>query len=249
MVKLYNALDESIIMPLTMSWTTLSRGRRVPITEILAGGGVLSGEEKPEVRTFSVSGSIYYQNYSEMRSFLDDLLLFLENSPIRVYQDETDNRFIYARLLSATDNWLDNRAELELTLEFIASDPYFYSVEHVEIQQLTNSPLEFPVYVGGNLDVYPFILINKNSGTLESLEIENLTTSRNIKFTENISSDITIDNKNILVLAGDTSILSEVNTEWLVDTITLSPGENNIKITSDGTFDYTVYIKWRSKWL
>lgn len=246
---MYNSSDESITMPLTMSLDTFNRGRRVPITNIMAGGGVLSGEEKLEVKNFSVTGSIYYQNYADMRAFYDELLVFLEDSPIRIYQDETDSRFIYARCTNVKDTWLDGRAELELTLDFVASDPYFYSIEHIDTQSFTSSPKEFTIYVGGNVNTYPVILVNKNSGTIVDLKIENLTNSRSIIFSGNITSSIVIDNKNLMVLAGSSSILSTVDTEWLINSLFLQTGANVIKVTGTGTFNYTVITKWRSKWL
>lgn len=249
MLKMYNSSDESITMPLTMSLDTFNRGRRVPITNIMAGGGVLSGEEKLEVKNFSVTGSIYYQNYADMRAFYDELLVFLEDSPIRIYQDETDSRFIYARCTNVKDTWLDGRAELELTLDFVASDPYFYSIEHIDTQSFTSSPKEFTIYVGGNVNTYPVILVNKNSGTIVDLKIENLTNSRSIIFSGNITSSIVIDNKNLMVLAGSSSILSTVDTEWLINSLFLQTGANVIKVTGTGTFNYTVITKWRSKWL
>lgn len=249
MLKMYNSSDESITMPLTMSLDTFNRGRRVPITNIMAGGGVLSGEEKLEVKNFSISGSIYYQNYADMREFYDELLVFLEDSPIRIYQDETDSRFIYARCTNVRDTWLDGRAELELNLDFVASDPYFYSIEHIDTQSFTSSPKEFTIYVGGNVNTYPVILVNKNSGTIVDLKIENLTNSRSIIFSGNITSSIVIDNKNLMVLADSSSILSTVDTEWLINSLFLQTGANVIKVTGTGTFNYTVITKWRSKWL
>lgn len=249
MLKMYNASDESITMPLTMALDTFSRGRRVPISEIMSGGGVLSGEEKLEVKNFSINGSVYYQDYSVMRTFLDDLLIFLEDSPIRVYQDEADSRFIYARCTNLQDVWMDGRAELELKIDFIASDPYFYSIEHVDTQSFTASPKTFTLYVGGNVDIFPTFLVYKNSGTIVDLTITNTRNSKSIVFSEDITDDIMIDNKNLMVVSGTSSILSYVGTDWLLNSLDLKSGDNILTITGTGTFDYSVVTKWRSKWL
>lgn len=249
MLKMYNAHDELMTMPLTMSWTSLNRGRRVPITEIISGGGVLSGPEVPEVRRFTASGSIYYKTYAEMRSFFDEILAFIEDTPLRVYQEDTDSRFIFARCINVTDNWLDGRAELELTMDFVAIDPYFYSIEHTDVQSFASSPLQYTLHVGGNVNTYPMFVINRMSGSIEGLRIENLTTGGYIKFSDTVASGLTIDNKNLMVLSGDTSVLSTVNTDWLINSLFLQPGENRLKITGIGTFVFSVVVKWRSKWL
>jgi hypothetical protein len=249
MLKMYNYSDESITMPLTMSLATFNRGRRVPITNIMAGGGVLSGEEKLEVKNFSISGSVYYQNYADMRAFYDALLVFLEDSPIRIYQDETDSRFIYARCTNVKDTWLDGRAELELNLDFVASDPYFYSIEHVDTQSFTSSPKTFSIHVGGNVVSYPTILVNKNSGTIENLEIKNNKNNKKIVFSGDITKSIMINNKDLMVTSNTDSLLASVDTGWLINSLTVEPGENEFTVTGSGTFDYTIITKWRSKWL
>lgn len=249
MVKMYNASGESITLPITMSWDSLNRGRRVPIIEIGNGGGVLGGPEVHEVKNFTLKGTIYYETASEMRTFLDDVLVFLEDSPIRVYQDESDSRFIYARCTNLQDTWMDGRAELELTIDMTAMDPFFYSVEHDDVQSFTAATKQFSLFVGGNKEVHPYILLNRNSGDIGNLKITNVTTGRNLALTGATSTSIAIDNKNLMILAGSTSILSSVNTGWLLNSLNLVPGENVIKVEGTGTYDFTVVTKWRSKWL
>lgn len=249
MLKMYNALDESITMPLTMALDAFNRGRRVPITSIMSGGGVLAGEEKLEVKEFSATGTVYYQDYSVMRTFLDTLLVFLEASPIRVYQDEADSRFIYARCTNLQDTWMDGRTELELTIDFVAGDPYFYSIEHVDSQPFTASPKTFTLYVGGNVSTYPTFLVNATSGTITDLTITNTRNAKSIILSGPTTTDIMIDNKNLMVMSGTESILSTANMGWLLNSLTLEPGNNIITVSGTGTFSYTFITKWRSKWL
>ena len=58
-----------------------------------------------------------------------------------------------------------------------------------------------------------------------------------------------IDNKNLMVVSGTSSILSYVGTDWLLNSLDLKSGDNILTITGTGTFDYSVVTKWRSKWL
>lgn len=249
MVKLYNYSNESITLPLTMSLTTFNRGRRVPIVEIMSGGGVLSGLEKPETREFSINGTIYYESYGEMRAFFDELLVFLEDSPIRIYQDETDSKFIMARCVNINDTWLDGRAELKLDISFIAGDPYFYSDEHIDSQTINSISKTFSLFVGGNISSFPAMILNKNSGAIKNLTITNTKNGNKIAFSDTIDTNIVINHKDLMVTSGTTSLLSAVNTDWLINSIKLEPGENVIKVTGSGTYDFSLITKWRSKWL
>ena len=58
-----------------------------------------------------------------------------------------------------------------------------------------------------------------------------------------------IDNKNLMVLTSSASLLSYVDYDWLLNSLKLIAGTNSIKVTGEGTYDFEIVTKWRSKWL
>jgi len=132
-VKLINNNDDELILPFQFSWTDIPREINVPRSEMATGDGTRrAGKETIEEFSFTVEGTIWDIDRAENIDERDGIADFIQYTPIRVYQLPEDDRFVYAHVQNFNQNWQDERTQLDLSISFVALDPFFYSDdEHV----------------------------------------------------------------------------------------------------------------------
>ena len=133
-VKLVNNEGQELDLPFTLSWTDTDTTKEVPTIERATGDGAArAGKERVASREFTISGPIYKYPRHDIKDKLDEIIEFMRFTPIRVYQQDYDERFIYAFPQGDSRSWTDNRKELDLDIPFIAPDPYFYSEDELGV--------------------------------------------------------------------------------------------------------------------
>ena len=233
MIELVNALGASRTLPVGLSFPSIPFTRSVPAVPLTGlDGAIRAGRETVNSRSFSIQGSIWYPSVSGVESERDQILGFLQHTPIQVYR--TPERFMFAYLQGAPVTWIDN-VELRLTINLIAHDPFWYGVETITDGNVT---------LEGNVPVRPIITLEVTSGTSE-IELVNAANGDNIILTDSFSTndEIVIDNWNMTLTVNGDNKLSIASDEWQLFGITLLPGVNELTANN-----CNIAVKYRPKW-
>ena len=143
-VKLINNQGEELILPFQFSWTDIPRSINVPRSEMATGDGTRrAGKETVEEFSFTVEGTIWDIDRAENIDQRDGIADFIQHTPIRVYQLPEDDRFVYAHVQSFDQNWQDERTQLDLSISFVALDPFFYSHEEYGVDSVIMTDYTF----------------------------------------------------------------------------------------------------------
>ncbi len=230
MIKLINALGQEKTLPITMHW------RRVPLeieipSQPLHGrdGEVVTGKPRRRPRAFTLEGSIYHPNNSQIEQDADALLAFLMQMPVKVYRQHHHDRYLMAYPQGAAEDWLDAGAELSLKIPMVALDPYWYGPE----VELTLSGTQ-TISVDGTDPSIPFI---RTTGSASSLTVSNQTTGKQV-VVSGASGVIRVDSVNHVVTIDGEERLDLVNDEWVLYGFELMPGDNLISTNTQITMTY-----------
>jgi len=229
-IKLINALGQEKTLPITMHWRRVPLEIEVP-SQPLHGrdGEVVTGKPRRRPRAFTLEGSIYHPNKSQIEQNADALLAFLMQMPVKVYRQHYHDRYLLAYPQGAAQDWLDAGAELQLKIPMVALDPYWYGPE----VELTLSGTQ-TITVAGNAPAIPFI---RTTGSASSLTVSNQTTGRQV-VVSGASGVIGVDNVNHVVTIDGAERLDLVNDEWVLYGFELIPGDNLISTSAQITMTY-----------
>ena len=256
-VKLINNEGQQLDLPFTLSWTDTNTTKEVPIIERATGDGASrAGKERVVSREFTISGPIYKYPRRDIRDKLDEIIEFMRFTPVRVYQQDYDERFIYAFPQGDSRSWTDNRKELDLDIPFIAPDPYFYSGTHIQnniVVLNTDNDFEriISIETDGTVVSFPKIELEITEGSSSTLEIYNLSTGSFINFDRELTADdtVVIESDQPIVQINEENALNDINDEFLLHGFFLESEENNIEFTSETEIKFDSKITYRSRWL
>ena len=230
MIKLINALGQEKTLPITMHWRRVPLEIEVP-SQPLHGrdGEVVTGKPRRRPRAFTLEGSTYHPDKSQIEQEADALLAFLMQMPLKVYRQHHHDRYLMAYPQGAAQDWLDAGAELQLRIPVLALDPYWYGPE----VELTLSGTQ-TISVDGTEPSIPFI---RTTGSASSLTVSNQTTGRQV-VVSGASGVIGVDNVNHVVTIDGAERLDLVNDEWVLYGFELMPGDNLISTSTQITMTY-----------
>jgi phage-related protein len=236
MIRVVNRLGAEKLLPITMSMPDVPFALSIP-TQTLPGGhgAIRTGRETIQQRQITISGVIYHHDKEAIRQELDSLLPFLLEPPLQVYRQHTDSRFLWARLLSAPQQWIGGDAELHLSITLLALDPYWYGPE-VTVTVTGTQTIE----VEGSASAFPVI---RTVGSVSGLAVTNATTGQTVTVT-GLSEPgvIEIDCANYTCTVDGTSRLDLVGDDWVASGFELVPGDNEITTTEP------VELIYRPRW-
>ena len=230
MKKLNNAFGQEKTLPIAMRWRRVPLEIEVP-SQPLHGrdGEVVTGKPRRRPRAFTLEGSIYHPDKSQIEQEADALLAFLMQMPVKVYRQHYHDRYLLAYPQGAAQDWLDAGAELQLKIPMVALDPYWYGPE----VELTLSGTQ-TITVAGNAPAIPFI---RTTGSASGLTVSNQTTGRQV-VVSGASGVIGVDNVNHVVTIDGAERLDLVNDEWVLYGFELIPGDNLISTSTQITMTY-----------
>ncbi len=231
MIKMTNALGAEMIVPDTILFRNVPLEINVP-TVSLAGkhGGVRTGKSTLRPRLFALEGRIYYPDKNYIRQQHDNLLEFLMQPPIEVYQLEQE-RYLMAYPQGMPQGWIDLGKELELNIQMIALDPFWYGAEISET--LTGTQV---IEVAGTAPTPPVIA---TANSVEGLTISNLRTGQTVEISGATGIIEVYNHENDpQVYVGNESRLDLINDAWLLKPFKLVPGQNEITTSTEITLAY-----------
>ena len=252
-MRIRNASRETRNVPLTMWWRKVSLTRTVPNVKLRGrDGAVPVGGNSLEPRDFTLTGALVApQNLtgeaarSRLVQDVDDLLGFLSNGSVEITRSSRDDRILKAEFVDQNLSWDGRYLDVGVELLFRADDPYFYSWRTAEqFEQLTNGR-EFVVStVGGNVPIYPNILLIGQAGTVNP-KLINLTTGQSVQYVGTLadSARLSIDTSRTHATVDGKGVMSKVAPIPFV--FTLQPGVNRLRYEG-GAVGF--YINWREKW-
>jgi len=252
MIELTNALDATLILPLTMTWDVVPLAKNVQVEKLTRGGGIVAGFQALQPRNFTVYGSLYYADVDLNHAAYDAIKKFLQQTPIEV--NRYDDRNIIAYPTNFKMKGLDQDIELEVSIGFIAPDPFFYGEELIHEELVISDATPFAVANDGTANAKPVIHIEITSGSLTDLTISANGFLIEIDGIFEADDEILIDCKNFTVQAkkqyGEyVSIITLVGDDFLVYGFELIPEENSVTITATGVYTLDATLTYRNVWL
>jgi phage-related protein len=245
MIRMTNDTGATLSLPLTMGWQKVSLSKTVSVQGLVTGGGVVSGYcDGYAPRDFTLSGSLFYGSKASNLAGYDELKRFLSHSPIEV---ERNDRFVVAYVTGFDCNGLDDDDELELSVSFVAPDPFFYGDEVTEEALAVTTSATVSIEVEGTSPTEPIITIEVVSATAENISISTENYVIDLAGDYEVGDVITIDCKRFLADLNGASIVGFLGDDFLIDGFVLLVGNNDVTIEADGTID--VLLKYRTKWL
>jgi len=230
MIKLVNRVGAERRLPPTIFFKRVPFAIHVPHQAILGGdGAVQTGKATVQPRQFSLEGRIYYPDKARIRQELDELLPFLMQAPIEVYRHHEDTRCLTAYPLGAPQDWIDEGAELQLSIPMVAFDPYWYGPEVEVIVSGTQT-----ITVEGTAPTYPLIT---TAGSVSNLTVSNLLTGKEFAVA-GATGVIEVDNADHTVTVDGINRLDLVNEDWFLAGFDLLPGQNQITTNTPITLTY-----------
>ncbi len=231
MIKMTNALGAEMILPDTILFRNVPFETNVPTT-LLSGkhGGIRTGRSTLRPRLFTLGGRIYHADKGRIRKDHDSLLEFLMQPPIEVYQLEQD-RYLTAYPQGMPQGWIDRGQELEISIQMIALNPYWYGPEATETVIDTQV-----IEVAGTAPTPPIII---TTGSVEGLTVSNLQTGQTIEISGTTGVIKVVNDENDpQVIVGGESRLDLINDAWLLKPFKLVPGQNEITTSTEITLAY-----------
>lgn len=241
MINMTNSLGISFSLPITIGWDKVAIQKRAEVNELAQGGGVIAGRLTYMPRSFNITGSIFVGEKVANNTFYDELKNFLRYEPIEISRGY--DRHILAYMRGIDCNGMDDDAELELNISMIAPDPFFYGAEVLEEM---DAPGTSPITISGNVGTQPTITVIVTSALAEDLAISIGDYVIDILGDLVLDDVIVINCKDYTVTLNGDSIIGSVGDDFLINGITLFPGESNVIIEMTGTAD--VAFLYRPLW-
>ncbi len=241
MIKMVNKLGATKLFSLTMSFGRVPLSFSRPTARLYGDGAVIVGKMTMEPRRFNVAGTIYYQNMDLVPKELDSILEFLTHPPIQVYKDHSIERYLVAHPLGAPQDWVDLGAEIVVDIPMAAADPYWYGEEITKTASGAGS-VALSVENKGTAPTCPTIDVVAGG----NIAIENTTSGQSVAVSSSAGDIIRIDCAKMQVTINGELALGSVNDGWLLNSLSLWPGENNLALTGAG--ENTITITYRPKW-
>lgn len=244
MIVLTNSLGSSFELPLTMDFDQVNINKRAEVQELALGGGVISGMLTYMPREFRISGSLFIGDREENNAFYDSLKQFLNHEPIEVTRGY--NRYLLGYLKGLECRGLDLDSELELSINMIAPNPFFYGSKITEDFNVSYSR-NMNISVDGSIETYPEIVVIVTSSTASGLKIDIGNNQFELTGELLIGDVIKINCKDFLVTLNGLSVIRSVNESFLINGLRLLPSNNNVIIELVGSAD--VSVSYRSRWV
>lgn len=251
---LRNALGDTLTLPNTLFIRGFNRSTPVNTVDLTTGDVVV----RPSVRratTGVLTGTLIGSSYVDAQSQLDDLLGFMQHTPLRFHKHGLSSRYIVVHPQGASDEGTVTARAASVNIPLIAPDPLWVGDARSYTQEISSVPTTFTVTNGGNAPAHPIIrLVGRSAaGHVTRIpELENATTGRHIQFGGLLSQAqvLTLNSAERTAIQGSEGKLNEVNTEYLVYGFPLAPGANSITVhLTSPTAAVRVEFEWNDRWL
>ncbi len=225
MIKLVNELGGELLLPRTMFLDRIPLNRDIPAQALGSENGWLKiGKSAHAARQFTIHGAIYYQDKKEIEETYDMIMGFFIGGTLKVYRQETDERFLLAELVSADPKWVDEGAELHLSLQMLALNPLWHGdLVTTEIEE------QGIIFADGSAPSFPIITTVEE--IYGELIIENSATGQEIEI-GGAEGKIEIDCEDFVIYENEQSRLDLALPSWFLKRFQIVPGVNLISSSS-----------------
>ena len=244
MIKLINGASEEMTLPWTLMVQDASFQKSVPYS-LRTGmdGGVRTGYETMRPREITIKGElaegiddgytpVVIDDRRETIAHRDALMAFLLHSPISIYRNSQDERFIYGYLQSDSVEWIWLGQQLRMSLTFVCPDPFWYGDEVT-----TSAPGTITVL--GSAPSLPVVTFS-GLGTVASLV--NVSTSQTLSLSNDIAmGNVVVDCKEFTAKSGTTNVANYMTDTFVSGGFELIPGDNVLTGTAAS-------VKYRPRW-
>jgi len=244
MIKLLNGKSSTLTLPWTLIVQDTSFQKSVPYSlRSGADGAARIGYETMRPREITLRGEIGHGEEDEYEgieindrrdtiAYRDKIMAFLLHSPIRIYRNSKDERFIYGYLQSDSVEWIHLGQQLKVSMTFICPDPFWYGNEVTKGAPGTVT----------NLGSAPSLPIVTFSGLGVSASIVNTTTSQTLSLSNDVGmGSVVVDCKEFTAKSGATNVAHYMTDAFISGGFELIPGDN--VLTGTGAS-----IKFRPRW-
>ena len=203
-----------------------------------------------------LEGIIRTTGREDALSDYDELLVFLQDAPIKVRNLSRTSRY----LTVFPEGWDDTRTSISDRIEFrvalIAYDPFWHDPEETSDQSSSGGNWDFTLNNAGTLRVpLRFTLSDGSVSSGTAATFRNDTTDQELVYRGVVATDqeLTVDGETrevTLVDGADTTgQLDLIDEEFLVSGLYLAPGDNDIQIRNVGGSGRSLTLRWQPSYL
>jgi hypothetical protein len=250
MIRLINSLGAVMDLPVSVTWIDVPLARSVPYERLSGDGAVLAGPRTLEPRTFTLRGSLFWPAREQIRVYHDGLLAFLRHTPIQVYQHHMDTRFLWAEPTGNPQQWIDGRRELQMQLQMMALDPYWYGPEVSDTKTIPLGNGGLMLAVEGTAPTFPILSVSFE-GPATGLLLSNANTGQVLDLYGQFTAGdvVTVNTARFAVDVNGVPTMDAAGETWLAGGYALTPGGNELSLETDAGTDVVVSHTWRPRWL
>lgn len=246
MIRLINSLGATRDLPISVAWRDVPLAWNMPAERLAGHGSVLAGDRTIEPRSFELRGSIYFYDKAQIRTYHDDLLAFLQHTPLQAFQHHEDTRYLLAYPVGNPQQWIDARQELQMQVQMTALDPLWYGVL-VELSMAVTNGQAWTLTVDGTAPTHPTVRFSLAASGTEIRLMNNTTGQTLALYGGFIAGDvIEVDCERYTVAVGGQAAMDVAGDEWLAGGFGLLPGTNELSLVGPSL---TITHSWRSRWL
>jgi len=244
MIKMINGAGTTLTLPWTLMVPDSSFQKSVPVVARSGvDGGVRIGYETMRPRELTIKGELGHGEPDEYEgitiddrretiAYWDKIMAFLLHSPIRIYRNSNDERFIYGYLQNSLDELVWLGQQIKVTLNFLCPDPFWYGDEVT-----TSAPGTITV-----LGSAPSLPIVTFTGLGTTASVVNTTTSQTLALSNDAAmGNVVVDCKEFTAKSGTTNVANYMTDTFVSGGFELIPGDNVLTGTAAS-------IKFRPRW-
>ena len=244
MIKMINGAGTTLTLPWTLMISDSSFQKSVPVVARSGmDGGVRIGYETMRPRELTIRGELGHSEPDEYEgitiddrretiAYWDKIMAFLLHSPIRIYRNSNDERFIYGYLQNSQDELIWLGQQIKMTLNFLCPDPFWYGDEVTESAPGTIT----------NLGSAPSLPIVTFSGLGTTASVVNTTTSQTLSLSNDAAmGNVVVDCKEFTAKVGATNVADYMTDAFISGGFELIPGDNVLTGTAAS-------VKYRPRW-
>lgn len=248
---LINSKGGTLNLPFTMSWTSVPMSYNIPVSKLDNGRSVRAGKVTPNPMSFTVKGNLYEggSTYNLVkqnnRAKVDEIKAFLLHQPVEV--EKFEGRRIISYVQSYNEEWMDDSQEVELSIGFLAIDPYVYGEPASFIIHNVSPDRYTTLVLGGSMKVSPVITMTLVSGTPTKVTISTGGYKLEATITLVAGVPLVVDCTKMVAIMNGVSVIGAMGDEFLIYGFELVPGDNPLEIqTVGGAVD--ILVEWRPRW-
>lgn len=212
-IKLIDSLDQEFVFPKTFELRSDPSARRSDLLDLAFTHGAKDVSDGMFSKKFiEVSGKIWASSDADFNTKWDALAEYLIKDNVRI---QNMDRQIYLQKVVGISKTYPSKVSYhygEVSITFVAADPFWYSkTEQEKNQAITSSPKLFEFVIGGKMETWPLITIENNADNFNFTLMNKTDNDRFFTIADvgaGSGTTIVIDTKAGTVKRGATNIIS-----------------------------------------